>query len=291
MVLEEQLQLPGDGVRLVGTRWRPAGRAPRGVVLFLPGGGQTRHTWRGAATDCAEHGWDAVALDTRGHGDSDWAADEDYRLDALVADLRRAIRTLAARPVLVGASLGGMTSLLLEGECPGHARALVLIDVVPRLEPDGVARIQAFMNRHPRGFATLEEAADAVAAYTPGRPRPTSLDGLRKNLRWGRDGRWHWHWDPAFMAAGSGVGGDPVDSDRLERAAAGIRVPTLVVRGTSSDVVSQSGVDLLLDVLPHAEVADVRGVGHMVVGDDNATFTRELGRFLRTRVVSGPVER
>src|SRR5690606_10858671 len=104
-------------------------------------------------------------------------------------------RQIGGRPVLVGASLGGLTALLLEGEiAPGTARGLVLVDVAPRVEPEGVLRIHAFMTAHPDGFADLEEAAAAISDYLPHRPRRGVPPGLAKNLRRGADGRWRWHW-------------------------------------------------------------------------------------------------
>jgi pimeloyl-ACP methyl ester carboxylesterase len=277
----ERIELAGDGVRLVGDRWR-GDSDERGTLLFLHGGGQTRHSWRHSAARFAEQGWTSLTLDARGHGESQWAPDGDYTMNALVADLQSVLTQLDEPPVLVGASLGGMTSLLVEGEHPGSARALVLVDVVPRLEPEGVERIRSFMTSRPDGFATLEEVAEAVRAYTPERTRPVNVEGLKKNLRF-ESGRWYWHWDPAFLTAGEEPRRD-VDQTRLSRAAAAIEIPTLVVHGRHSDVVSQQGIDELLEVLPHARTADVSDAGHMVAGDDNDVFTARLADFLGSDV-------
>ncbi len=282
--VRERIGLAGSGVRLAGDRWAPDDLPHRGTLLFLHGGGQTRHAWRHSAARFAELGWTSLALDTRGHGESQWAPDGDYTMEALVADLRSVLAQLDEVPVLVGASLGGMTSLLVEGEHPGSARALVLVDVVPRLEPAGVERIRAFMTARPDGFASLEEVAEEVRAYTPERTRPVNVEGLRKNLRRGDDGRWYWHWDPAFLSAGEEPRRD-VDESRLRRAASRVQAPTLVLHGRHSDVVSQRGIDELLAVLPQAHTADVSGAGHMVAGDDNDVFTRRLDEFLQQQVI------
>lgn len=282
--MKEPIELSGEGVRLRGDRWRPEDD-DRGTLLFLHGGGQTRHAWRHSAARFAEQGWTSIALDARGHGESQWAPDGDYTMDALVADLRAVLEQLADTPVLAGASLGGVTSLLVEGEHPGSARGLVLVDVVPRLEPEGVDRIREFMAARPDGFASLEEVADAVRAYTPERTRPVNIEGLEKNLRRGDDGRWYWHWDPEFLRAGEEARRD-IDQGRLDRAAARIDVPTLVVHGRHSDVVSQRGIDELLEVLPHARTVDVSDAGHMVAGDDNDVFTARLADFLQTSVAA-----
>lgn len=273
------LALRGAAGRLVADRWDPPGaRDDLGTILLLHGGGQTRHSWSRSGPRFARAGWSTISIDTRGHGDSDWAPDGDYSMDALVADLTAVIDQLGVSPVLVGASMGGLTSLVAEGESPGLAQALVLVDVAPRIETAGTDRILAFMAAAPDGFDTLEDVADAIAAYNPHRPRPATLDGLRKNVRQGDDGRWRWHWDPAFLR----VPDEPARQTahaRLAAAAGGITVPTLLVRGQSSDVVSPEGVAELLELVPHAEVREA-AAGHMVAGDDNDVFAAQVTDFL-----------
>lgn len=263
-----------DGLKLVGDAWGDSAAPP---VLLLHGGGQTRHAWGGTAQLLATRGWYAVGLDLRGHGNSDWAPDGHYAIDAYVADIRSVLKHFTQRPALVGASLGGITSLLTEGEAPESVSvALVLVDVTPRVEPEGVKRIRDFMTSRPDGFATLEEAADAVAAYLPHRPRPKSYTGLEKNLRQGPDGRYRWHWDPKMMMHGA----RERDPNRLLAAARAIRVPTLLVRGKLSDVVSDATQAEFMEAVPHAKFVDVTGAGHMVAGDQNDVFSKGIIDFL-----------
>jgi pimeloyl-ACP methyl ester carboxylesterase len=225
----------------------------------------------------------------RGHGDSDWAADGDYSLDAFAADVRDVARATARAhgraPALVGASLGGISSLIAIAEAdPGDAvaAALVLVDVAPRLEPKGVARIGAFMLGHLDGFASLEEVADAVAAYNPHRPRPSDLSGLRKNVRQHDDGRWYWHWDPRFMTPGRMDEPRSIRNEaRLEAAARALTLPVLLVRGRQSDVLSEAGAHHLQALVPHARSVDVAGAGHMVAGDRNDVFNDAVVGFLQ----------
>jgi len=263
----------GVGVRLAGERWE--GDGSDGVVLLLHGGGQTRHSWGRTAERLAAGGRTAVALDARGHGDSEWHPAQDYTLNGFVADLLAFISTLDGPPVLVGASLGGITSLAAAGEHPGLARGLVLVDIVVRAEPTGVTRIRDFMTAHDDGFSSLEEVADAVAAYNPVRRRSRDPEGLRKNVRQRADGRWYWHWDPAFMHID-----DELDPDRLRIAASHVTIPTLVVRGAQSDVVSDAGLADMLRLIPQAESVDVQAAAHMVAGDDNDVFADRLEAFL-----------
>lgn len=266
-----------DGLTIAGDAFGDPEAPP---VVLLHGGGQTRHAWGGTAAALAEHGWYALALDLRGHGDSDWASDHDYRIDAFASDLRAVAAVLGRPVVVVGASLGGMAGLLAAGEPPPiDAAAVVLVDIVPRIEPAGVQRIIAFMTANPDGFASLDEAADAVAGYLHHRPRPRELDGLRKNLRLGADGRYRWHWDPHMMSGERRVNASR-SPERLETAAAALRAPLLLVRGRMSDVVSEEGARALLAVVPSACYVDVSGAGHMVAGDRNDRFTNAVVTFL-----------
>jgi non-heme chloroperoxidase len=277
---------PGHGgLRLRGDAWGDAGAPP---VVLLHGGGQTRHSWASCGARLAREGWHALALDLRGHGESDWAPDGAYLPSDFVADLVAVAGALPRRPVLVGASLGGMTGLLAQGEGAADVIAgLVLVDVAPRVESEGIQRIVDFMVARPDGYASLEDAADAVSRYRQHRGRPSDLSGLRKNLRQGDDGRWRWHWDPAFMnrdrveKAGGRQVGSFNNPERLLAAAANLRVPTLLVRGRESDVVSPRGVEEFLATVAHAKFVDVSGAGHMVAGDRNDAFNEAVSDFLR----------
>jgi pimeloyl-ACP methyl ester carboxylesterase len=255
-------------------------------VILSHGGGQTRHAWSRAVRALAKTGYRVVSVDLRGHGDSDWAEDGDYSLDALVDDLRSVIATLPVAPVLVGASLGGVASLLTIGEAlraggPSPARALVLVDVAPYIEPVGAEHVRAFMAEHLDGFASVDEVADAVERFNPNRLRPKDPAGLLRNLRHGDDGRLYWHWDPDFLRR-QDAGSLEAMNARLADAASYIDVPVLLVRGQLSDIVSEASVSDMLQRIPHAQVADITGAGHMVVGDSNDAFNQALFDFLRS---------
>jgi pimeloyl-ACP methyl ester carboxylesterase len=234
----------------------------------------------------------AVSVDLRGHGDSDWPADADYGIDAFSADLTAVITQIGAPPALVGASLGGVSALVTVGE--SHVRvatALVLVDVAPRIEASGAERIGAFMRAHlDDGFGSLEEASAAVSAYNPLRPRPPDPKGLEKNLRRRADGRWVWHWDPKFIQRPTGDADETrvslMSSERLEAAASAIDIPTLLVRGRMSDLLSEEGARQFRRLVPHAEYADVAGAGHMVAGDRNDAFNDSVVAFLQ-KIVRG----
>ncbi len=277
------LEIPGDGVTLAADAFGDPTNPP---VVLLHGGGQTRHSWRRTGADLAAAGWYAVAVDQRGHGESGWSPDSRYSLTRFGNDIVTVVEYLGAQPVLVGASLGGAASLAALGAQPTLAQGLVLVDVAPFIRVDGASKIRQFMMAAPEGFGSVDEAADAVAAYLPHRPRPRNLDGLRRNLR-ESDGRLFWHWDPELLASSMER---PVqrntlmDRSRLAAAAAGLRVPTLLIRGGQSDVLGVDEVRYFLDLVPHAEFAAVDGAHHMVAGDDNAVFGALLGDFLERRI-------
>ncbi len=270
-----------EGVQLVAD---VRGAADAWPVLFMHGGGQTRHAWGSTAERVAADGWRTVALDLRGHGDSQWAPNGDYSFTAFCADCIAVVDALGRPPVLVGASLGGMAAMLAEGTSDRTVSSgLVLVDITPKTNPEGIQRITRFMRSGIDGFDSLDEAAQAIAAYTPQRRRQVNPDGLRKVLR-ERDGRWYWHWDPGVINHGR----TEVVPDHLvgllDVALANIAVPTLLVRGLLSDVVTQEGVDDLLSRIPGANVVDVAGAAHMIAGDRNDVFSDAVVAFLEDEV-------
>lgn len=264
---------------IAADHWPAAERPP---VILLHGGGQTRHAWGETGRALAARGYDVVAMDLRGHGDSGWASDRDYSFDAYRDDLRAVQGRLGRPAVLIGASLGGIAALLAAGEGdPASVAALVLVDITHSPSPDGASKIQGFMRGGQDGFETLEAAADAVAAYLPHRRRPPSAQGLRKNLR-ERDGRWHWHWDANFLDIAANDSGRT--DGRLAEAAAGVTAPTLLVRGSLSDIVTPEDVEAFRRLVPHAEFVEVAGAAHMVAGDENTAFGDALLGFLARTV-------
>lgn len=262
-------------------------------VILLHGGGQTRHSWGDTAQRLADAGWYAISLDARGHGDSDWSAEGHYSIDYLASDLRSVCAQLPETPVLVGASMGGMTALIAEGERPAGAAsicsAIVLVDIAPRSEQKGIERIFAFMSGNQDGFASLDEAAEAVAAYLPNRPRPSDNSRLERNLRLRPnktgEARYYWHWDPQMLTLWrqhTGPNQQTSNEERLYRAAQALTVPTLIVRGGISDVVSEKVMAEFIDAVPHVHSVSVANAGHMVAGDSNHAFTRAVIEFLKS---------
>jgi pimeloyl-ACP methyl ester carboxylesterase len=276
-------RLPVAELSLVLETRNPAGTP---ALLFAHGFGQTRGAWNSAAATLAEAGCRCVTFDARGHGESDRLVDGadatgGYHMTQFADDLLRVAAAQPQPPILVGASMGGLLGIVLAGEVrPAPFRALVLVDITPRWETAGVERILAFMQAHPDGFANYADAAAQIAAYLPQRRERKSEEQLRPLLREGVDGRLRWHWDPALLA------GDLVqESDRyqprLQAAAAKIDAPVLLLSGARSDVVSRTTVDEFLQLVPHAQHVELPHATHMVAGDANDAFAREVVRFVQ----------
>ena len=249
------------------------------AVIFLHGGGQTRHSWKQAASELVAMDYHVISLDLRGHGESDWSPTGDYSLDAHIADLKAVVAMLETPAVLVGASLGGVISLVAAAEfTSSEISAIILVDVVPRMEKSGTDAIRAFMSANEQGFESVEEAADSVAKYLPHRPRPKNTEGLKKNLRVGDNGRLFWHWDPAVM---NGIDEPSYFAMRMEAVAPQLDQPILLLKGDKSEIVSENGVAALQQIVPQIQYIEIDNAAHMVAGDNNDVFNAVIEQFIR----------
>lgn len=271
-----------DGIRL-HLRYYGDDRAP--CVLMAHGFGQTQYAWESTGWQLAASGWQAVSYDARGHGESDRAPSGEYDFEQFVEDFRRVCDSLPNTPIVIGASMGGLTALLAHSEKPKvDVRAMVLVDIAPRWDERGVAAMLAFMRQHPEGFATLEEAKEAVRAFLPHRRRNASSTGLSRNLRQGRDGRWYWHWDPAMLALAEKSSNL---QSRLQSASRRLKVPTLLVSGGMSELIGAEHVSEFRKLAPHAETVELSDAAHMVAGDANDHFLAAITPFLRRQATQG----
>ena len=279
--LVSELRLTGAGLALAGSRHhgRPGADASPSV-LYAHGFGQTRRAWAATASILAAHGHAGLAYDARGHGDSGFNADDDpYTGHQFTDDLIVLAGELPRPPVLVAASMGGLFGLLAEARWPGLFRAMVLVDITPRWESAGLERILAFMTAFPEGFASLEQAAESIAAYLPHRrPRGAGSGALRGLLRQAADGRWRWHWDRRLvdeLARDSHR-----HQDDIATATRAVRCPLLLVSGGRSDLVSARTVADFLELAPHARHVQLPEATHMLAGDDNDLFTATVLQYL-----------
>lgn len=262
----------------------PGGGMP---VLLAHGGGQTRWAWKTITNLLAKNGFRAIALDLRGHGDSAWAQDGAYAIADFAGDLAAIASAMKRKPALVGASLGGLAGILAEGKlAPNAFASLTLVDVTPQLDAGGVARVIGFMAAHAdEGFASPDEAARVISEYLPHRPSRSASPSLVRYLRQKADGRYYWHWDPAFVDGVLRQKENPTkDRDygrvELSEAARRLTLPVHLVRGGSSDLVSPEAVSHFRELVPHAEYSDIADATHMIVGDQNDIFGETVVDFL-----------
>lgn len=270
-----------DGVELVLASLPGAGRG----VVFAHGFGQTKRAWTGTALRIAAAGFACVSFDARGHGDSGWRGEQPYHFDPMVEDLVAVAATVGPRPVLVGASMGGLLGIAAQARAEAPFGAMVLVDVTPRWEARGVERILDFMRAHPQGFVSLQEASDAIASYLPHRRERYRTDRsrperLRSLLVDRGDGRLRWHWDPRLLEdlTPDIESHQPMLLDAVRR----IRVPLLLISGSDSDIVSKATIAEFLALAPSARHVVVPKATHMVAGDDNDAFTRYVLEFLQS---------
>lgn len=281
----ERVELAGEnGLRLAADAFGPPDGPP---ALLLHGLGQSRQSWGAAAARLGEQGWRAYTVDQRGHGDSDRPVESAYQHGDVAHDVAALCAALPEPPLLIGASMGGAAALFAQGRTDTQLfRGLVLVDITPDVDMEGGKRIIAFMTANPDGYASLEDAADAIGAYRGGRGRPSPA-GLARVLREGADGRWRWHWDPRILDARKTWLDDPAAAEAYaQQMRAGmvagterLTAPCLLVRGGSSDVVTVEAAHKLLVLLPHARFVDVEDATHMVAGDRNDIFTATVLEF------------
>ncbi len=264
------------GNRLVADVRGPEDGIP---VVLAHGTGQSRHSWGATVEALGARGLRAIAYDLRGHGESDRTGQ--YSVEAHADDLRAILAEVGAPAILVGASLGGIAMLdVLGGEAPpAPARALVLIDIGHRFAAGGTDRIDGFMAGTIGGFDSLDAAAAAIADYLPHRGPRRPGGGLLKTLEERADGRFYWRWDPAML-----VGRPKLDMAAFERKIVAelgrVDIPTLVIRGASSEILTRDTAEEMLDILPRGQLAEVAGAHHMVAGDDNNAFMAALLAFI-----------
>jgi esterase len=276
IVLPEERHVVLRRMRFHYLDWGTPGRPP---VLFLHGGGLNAHTWDlvCAALRRERH---CLALDQRGHGESEWSPEMDYSMERHVEDLDAFVDALALdRFVLVGMSLGGVNALAWAGAHSRRLAGLVVIDTGPEIQFDGVRKIRTFTS-DATPLASVEEFIDRAMAFNPRRNRELLRRSLLHNLRQMPDGRFMWKYDQRHRGK--------VDPGAYERrrellwaAVEKIECPTLVVRGGESDVFHDEDAERLAQRLKHGRWVRIEGAGHTVQGDNPADLLVALREFLK----------
>ena len=275
VVLPSENDLSIGQLRFRYLDWGTEGLRP---ILFLHGGALTAHTWDLCCLALRDE-FHYLALDQRGHGDSDWAPDTDYSIDAQREDIRGFADQLGLdRFVLVGQSMGAINGLAFAAAHPERLSALVMIDAGPEVRRRGSSRIREFVNGGAKP-ETLEEIIERALAFNPRRDPQILRRSLMHNLRRQPDGSWSWKYDRRRFQQ---MGGDRHAAERRGLADGLVRVtcPTLVVRGAESDVFHQEDAEHLAKSLPNGRQITIGQAGHTVQGDNPKDLVAALRDFL-----------
>lgn len=266
-----------NGIRLSLLDW---GASHPQTIVFLHGGGLTAHTWDLVCASLSDR-YHCLAVDLRGHGDSEWPANGDYGLDATATDILQLIAAeCTSSPVLVGMSLGGLTSFKVAAALGSGLAGLVIVDVGPEMRPEGMRDIVAFISTD-RELPSIDDFVARAMTFNPRRQPELLRRSLLHNLRPLPNGGWTWKWDPRRMQ------NTRSEAQAHERAMlwediARIAVPTLVVRGGNSPVLSADDARKLTEAFQNATGAEVPNAGHTVQGDNPMGFLEVVVPFLDT---------
>ncbi len=263
------------GLRFRYLDWGGDGLRP---ILFLHGGALTAHTWDLCCLALRDE-FHCMALDQRGHGDSDWAPDIDYSIAAQREDVRGFAQALGLDDfVLVGMSMGAINGLAYAIQYPETLSALVLIDAGPNVRRPGSTRIRDFVNGGAEP-SSLEAIIERALAFNPRRDPLILRRSLMHNLRRQDDGSWVWKYDRRRF---QGMGGDQHAAERrgLADGLANVTCPTLIVRGSESDVFHDEDAERLAAGLPDGRWVKIPKAGHTVQGDNPKDLVAALHEFL-----------
>ena len=276
-VVPEDKELTINNLRFHYLDW---GNHSKRTVLLLHGGAQQAHSWDFIALSLCDS-YHVLSLDARGHGDSQWAPDGDYSIEAHQRDLDGFIGTLQLDgSILVGHSMGGTTSYVFASRNPDKVKALVIVDEGPGGTPQGRSRIRQFLEL-PDELDTYEEFAERIAEFT-GRSRERVMGTLKYTIRQREDGKWTWKYDKVLRAPGRRSFNWP--EEKLWECLSNIKCPCLVVRGADSDVFSNETMEKMLRVIPDSVSETISGAGHRVTGENPTEFINAV-KVMLTRII------
>ena len=265
-----------NGLRFHHLAWGEP-RMPK--VLMLHGFAQTCHSWDFAALSLCDR-YHVLALDQRGHGDSEWSADGDYSPAAHQRDIAAIVQALGLSDfVLIGLSMGGRNALTYAAEHPERVRGLVLVDSAPEQRSTGAEAIRRFVAEKDE-LDSFEEFVARVKGYNPLRSEEQIRGSLRHNLKQLPNGSWTWKYDKVLRSPGHLPRPDPDMTARLWGYVKRVRCPTLVVRGAESDVVSKDATEEVCRRVRDCRLAVVERAGHLVPGDNPSRFNEVVSDFL-----------
>ena len=265
-----------NGLRFHYLDWGEPDNPP---MLLLHGFAQTCHSWDFVALALCDR-FHVMALDQRGHGDSDWAPDGDYSPEAQQGDIQAIVEALDLHGlVLMGLSMGGRNAFTYAANHPERVRALVIVDAAPENLRAGGENIRRFVEQEDE-LDSIEDFVERVRQYNPRRPVEQIRGSIAHNLKQLPNGKWTWKYDKVLRSPERRTNTDPTVTQRLWDYVESLRRPTLVVRGAQSDIVTLETAEAMHRRIPDGRLATVEKAGHLVMGDNPAGFERAVTEFL-----------
>ena len=265
-----------NGLRFHYLEWGEPQNPP---VLLLHGFAQTCHSWDFVALSLCDS-FRVMALDQRGHGDSDWASDGDYSPEVHQRDIRAIVEALGLNQiVLMGLSMGGRNAFTYAANHPEKVKALVIVDAAPQNQRAGSENIRRFVQQEDE-LDSIDDFVKRVQKYNPRRPAEQIRGSIMHNLKQLANGRWTWKYDKLLRSPDRPFAADTALTERLWGYAERVNSHTLVVRGAASDVVAMDTAEELHRRIPNSKLATIEKAGHLVMGDNPSGFQKAVREFL-----------
>ena len=274
--LPEDRYVDANGLKFHYLEWGSPDNPP---MLLLHGFAQTCHSWDFVALSFCDR-FRVMALDQRGHGDSDWAPNGDYSPETQQHDIKAIVESLDLNEfVLMGLSMGGRNSFTYAANNPDRVKALVIVDAGPENRRGGTENIRNFVQQADE-LNSVDEFVERVMKFNPRRSAEQIRGSIMHNLKQLPNGKWTWKYDKILRSPGRRMGSDPDMTKRLWGYVESLQCPTLVVRGGNSDVIALDTADGMHKRIPNGKLATVEGAGHLVMGDSPAGFQKVVRNFL-----------
>ena len=274
----EDRYVEANGMRFHYLDW---GNPDAPHMLLLHGFAQTCHSWDFVALAFCDR-YHVVALDQRGHGDSDWSEAGDYSPETQQEDIAGVVSAIGLRNfVLMGLSMGGRNSFTYAATHPEEVRALVVVDAGPQNMRSGSQKIRNFVQQDDE-LDSVEDFVQRVLEYNPLRDPVQVRGSILHNLKQLENGKWTWKYDKRFrQPGGRRFQHDPQMTERLWGYMESLACPTLVVRGSQSDIIALDTADGMHKRIPNGRLATVENAGHLVMGDNPSGFEQAVTEFLK----------
>jgi len=270
--------LKANGLKFHYLEW---GNTSNPTIVMLHGFAQQAHSWDFVALAFADR-YRVIAIDQRGHGDSDWATDGDYSPETQQFDIEGIVAELELDQfILMGLSMGGRNSFTYAANNPKKVKALVIVDAGPENVRVGTQNIRNFVEQEDE-LDSIDAFVDRVIKYNPRRDPVQIRGSIINNIKQLPNGKWTWKYDKLLRSRGRmGRKQDPEVTNRLWTYVESLSCPTLVVKGDRSDVIADDTADQMHKRIPGGKIAIVENAGHLVMGDNPSGFEKAVTTFIQ----------